>query len=60
MPIDPICAMEVPQDPNLSMKFRGRMYYFCSEDCRDMFKTDPEGYAKVDMVKTTGYKSEKL
>ena len=45
--VDPICAMEVRENPALSETFRGQTYYFCSEDCRNQFRTDPEGYAKL-------------
>jgi len=54
MPIDPICAMEVKSDPALSEDFRGQRYYFCSNDCRIVFQSDPEGYAKLKSFEQQG------
>jgi YHS domain-containing protein len=45
--VDPICAVEVKPDPALSAEVRGQKYYFCSKDCRTIFLSDPEGYAKL-------------
>lgn len=42
---DPVCGMSVDTDaPEATAKLAGRTYYFCSEECRDTFFEDPEGY----------------
>jgi P-type Cu+ transporter len=37
MPIDPICGMEVDASTGLKAERDGRVYYFCSEHCRERF-----------------------
>jgi heavy metal translocating P-type ATPase len=45
MPIDPICDMTVePATAAGSFAYRGETYYFCSQYCLDLFKTDPAKY----------------
>jgi len=34
---DPICSMEVDEKTALSSECDGKIYYFCSEGCRDKF-----------------------
>ncbi len=34
---DPVCKMSVDEDEALSTECDGRVYYFCSEGCRDVF-----------------------
>ncbi len=43
--VDPVCGMKT-EDENAFMKYEhgGQPYYFCSENCRDKFKSDPEKY----------------
>jgi Cu+-exporting ATPase len=44
---DPVCAMQI--DPNsIASKstYEGRIYCFCSSDCRKKFDLDPERYAE--------------
>ncbi len=43
--IDPVCGMEV--DPGLTRLvaiYRGHSYWFCTEDCREAFETNPQKY----------------
>ncbi len=43
--IDPVCGMEVDiQTATEKAQYQGRIYYFCSEDCRASFESDPERY----------------
>lgn len=43
--IDLVCGMEVDADKtNFKTKHKGREYYFCSENCLNHFKSDPEQY----------------
>jgi YHS domain-containing protein len=42
---DPVCGMEVdPEDAVASVEHEGHTYYFCSQDCADSFREDPESY----------------
>ena len=42
---DPICLMKVNIDEKtLSYEYKGKPYYFCSENCKEQFKQDPEKY----------------
>lgn len=34
---DPICNMEVSEDSGITTECDGKIYYFCSEGCRDQF-----------------------
>jgi len=43
---DPVCKMDVDEKKtNFSSEYAGREYYFCSEDCKDTFDSQPERYA---------------
>ncbi|MGC8480315.1 MAG: permease [Acidimicrobiales bacterium] len=42
---DVVCAMQVEiANAPASMEFRGNVYYFCSEHCRDRFSTSPDRF----------------
>ena len=43
---DLVCKMDVVKDGALTDNFNNRTYYFCSEECRDRFKAEPEKFAK--------------
>lgn len=43
---DPVCGVTVnAMNSNGWREYRGRIYYFCSVEHRDMFDKDPEKYA---------------
>ncbi len=43
---DPICNMEVDeQTAAATSEYRGKTYYFCSEDCKEEFDQNPQKYA---------------
>ncbi len=45
MEIDPVCGMEVdPATAAASHEYAGTTYYFCSHECLEDFKEDPESY----------------
>lgn len=45
--IDPVCGMKVEgMNPELSVTYEGNQYRFCSKDCQDRFRTDPEQFAR--------------
>ena len=40
--IDPICGMELNREEvNEQAEYGGRVYYFCSANCRNQFDVDP-------------------
>lgn len=46
MAIDPVCGMEVDEkNPPAESEYQGRTYYFCREECRQQFESNPEQYA---------------
>lgn len=44
---DPVCNMEVDEMSAKHMaESEGKDYYFCSEDCKNKFKRNPEKFIK--------------
>jgi uncharacterized protein len=43
---DPICGMKVDRSKALRVEHAGRAHFFCSEECRDQFTADPDGYTE--------------
>jgi len=42
---DPVCLMKVAKNENAqTFTYKGQIYYFCSENCKEQFKQDPEKY----------------
>ncbi|TAL16542.1 cadmium-translocating P-type ATPase [bacterium] len=41
---DPVCSMTVTGDTAYKQVFNGRLYLFCSQNCLDKFKREPERY----------------
>ncbi|MFO7835083.1 MAG: heavy metal translocating P-type ATPase [Candidatus Thorarchaeota archaeon] len=47
---DPICKMDVEMDSTaLTSVHNGKMYYFCSANCKEIFDENPVEYENVDM-----------
>ncbi len=46
----PVCGPEegMAGKDDLSFEYEGKTYYFCSEDCLNAFKADPEKFMKHD------------
>lgn len=45
--IDLVCGMEVDASKTkYKTKYKGKDYFFCSENCLAHFKNDPEKYAE--------------
>ena len=43
---DPICGMQVNERKAAAQsEYKGRTYYFCSQDCKRKFEENPEQYA---------------
>ena len=36
---DPVCGVYIPQERSLEEHRSGKVYYFCSEACRETFRT---------------------
>ncbi len=47
MAIDPVCGMSVDDRTDLKEEFRGREYYFCSEECMHRFQSEPARYVQA-------------
>ncbi len=45
--MDPVCGMEVGGGSKFSSRHGGRMYFFCSAQCKKSFDSAPGRYAKV-------------
>jgi Cu+-exporting ATPase len=41
---DPVCGSWVEDQNAPTAEFQGRQYYFCSADCEQEFRDDPERY----------------
>jgi YHS domain-containing protein len=50
--VDPVCGMTVATAGAKSSLHEGRVYYFCSQTCREKFEAAPASYAKA-MAKPT-------
>lgn len=46
MSIDPVCGMTVDESAGLKETYRGREYFFCSEECMHRFESDPAAYVE--------------
>ena len=47
MPIDPVCEMEVDENKaaqELRSQHKGRLFYFCCNECREEFERNPQQY----------------
>jgi YHS domain-containing protein len=47
---DPVCSMTLQASAAKTAAYRGRIYYLCSQDCREKFEAAPESYAKSGSV----------
>jgi YHS domain-containing protein len=47
MAIDPVCKMQVEEKTAAGKsEYRGKAYFFCSDQCKQTFDRSPERYAK--------------
>ncbi len=46
MKVDPVCGMEVDERSEHRAIYKGRIYFFCSRECKEEFERDPEAYLK--------------
>lgn len=46
--MDPVCGMKIKKsDAKANYEYKGNSYYFCSEECLEKFKKNPEQYANT-------------
>jgi P-type Cu+ transporter len=46
MVTDPVCEMQVDEaNSTIEADYNGKTFYFCSEECKEVFQTDPAPYA---------------
>ena len=44
---DPVCGMKVdPKTTKFKSEFKGKTYYFCSEQCKKTFDQTPEDFVE--------------
>ena len=44
---DPVCLMRVSKkEGTLIVEYKGKTYYFCSQNCKNEFQANPEKYAE--------------
>ena len=45
--VDPVCGMQIDSSQAEGQaQYEGRVYYFCSTECRDKFLANPKEYVK--------------
>ena len=42
--IDPVCGMSVERENAISTEWKGKVYSFCAQGCRDEFANDPQKF----------------
>lgn len=53
---DPVCNMGVdPGKTRLVAIYQGHSYWFCSQDCREVFETNPGKYLDPKLQKRKGW-----
>jgi Cu+-exporting ATPase len=44
---DPVCDMQVDEATSTILTdYKNKTFHFCSEECKEIFQTDPEPYAQ--------------
>ncbi len=42
---DPVCGMNVDEkSAKMKVTYRGKVYYFCSVSCKEVFEKNPQRY----------------
>jgi len=42
---DPVCKAKIKKtEASATSEYQGKLYYFCSEKCRDKFDKNPDNY----------------
>jgi YHS domain-containing protein len=45
--VDPVCGVEVTAESEWTAEYEGVTFYFCCEECRDMFVEEPGQYLEA-------------
>jgi YHS domain-containing protein len=45
--MDPVCGMQVDERSEFHTQFAGKKYFFCSEECRQEFEAEPDGFVET-------------
>lgn len=52
---DPVCRMGIDKnETKYSLEYKGKKYYFCSENCQKKFDADGDQYAAVQRADACG------
>ncbi len=61
MTVDPVCGMTVDSDNAASsFEYKDKTYYFCSADCLQTFRDDPERFINLHPQSAAAQTSAKL
>ncbi len=56
---DPVCGMTIKKNTAIAAcKYRGKVFYFCAQSCKERFVADPRKYVSVRRGYTGGRKDE--
>ncbi|MDP7976102.1 MAG: YHS domain-containing protein [TACK group archaeon] len=44
--LDPVCGMKVEETTAYRSLYRGKVYYFCSQNCKREFDANPDKYLR--------------
>lgn len=44
MTIDPVCKMQVDEKKSIKAIYKNKIYYFCSDNCKETFERNPEQF----------------
>lgn len=48
MTTDPVCGVEIDEKTaEFQTQFAGKKYFFCSQDCRKEFESEPNDYVET-------------
>jgi adenylate cyclase len=46
-PVDPVCHMQIAEGSRFMFQWSGTTFYFCSQQCRNIFEADPHAFLKT-------------
>jgi len=41
---DPVCLMDIEENAEFKIEYKGKTYYFCSKFCLEKFNKNPQDY----------------
>jgi YHS domain-containing protein len=58
---DPVCGMELDEPRTFTQhEYDGQIYYFCSTECREKFKTDPDHFVPTVVERQTQFMDSRM